>query len=108
MAIEKEDLSTTTTRLRLHGACTVYEVAAMQTDLLAAVQDFQRVEMDLSQVDDLDTAGLQLLMVCKQESRRLGHEMSIVAHSNAVVGVFEFLNLAAFFGDPLVLPATGG
>ncbi len=107
MTIEQENLSEATTRLQVQGAVTIYEVAALQQDLLAAVQAFRRVERDLSKVDDLDTAGIQLLMVCKQESRRLGHEMSIIAHSNTVVGVFEFLNLAGFFGDPLVLPAKG-
>ncbi len=108
MAVEREVVSATVERLRIQGGLTVYEAPALYQELLDSVRRCSRVEVDLSAVDDLDTAGLQVLMICKRESRRLSHELQMLAHSNAVVQAFEFLNLAAFFGDPLVLPATGG
>ncbi len=108
MAVAREILSTTAERLRIQGGLTVYEAPALYQELLDSVRRCSRVEVDLSAVDDVDTAGLQVLMICKREARRLSHELLMLAHSNAVVQTFEFLNLAAFFGDPLVLPAAGG
>ncbi len=107
MALEQQEIRQGVVRLQMQGAMTVYDAVALKEGLLLAVRNHQRTELDLSQVDDLDTAGIQLLMMIKQEARRLGHDLHIVAHSNIVVQLFEFLNLAGFFGDPLVIPATG-
>ncbi|NNM51516.1 MAG: STAS domain-containing protein [Pseudomonadales bacterium] len=103
--MHQEALAEGTVRLRIQGGLSVYDAAAIKRALVDAVHQHARVELDLSTVDDLDTAGVQLLMLAKQESLRQQHEMHIVAHSDAVISVFEFLNLAAFFGDPLVLLA---
>lgn len=65
-------------------------------------------EIDLSAVTELDSAGLQLLMLAKKLATAHGRELQLVAHSAAVVEVFELLNVAAQFGDPLVLPARAG
>lgn len=62
-------------------------------------------EIDLSAVTELDSAGLQLLMLAKRLATAQGRELQLVAHSAAVIEVFELLNVAAQFGDPLVLPA---
>lgn len=105
MEMHQEALAEGTVRLRIQGGLSVYDAAAIKRALVDAVHQHARVELDLSTVDDLDTAGVQLLMLAKQESLRQQHEMHIVAHSDAVISVFEFLNLAAFFGDPLVLLA---
>jgi hypothetical protein len=32
-------------------------------------------------------------------------ELHLVAHSQAVLEAFELLDLAAYFGDPLVMPS---
>ena len=62
-------------------------------------------EIDLSAVTELDSAGLQLLMLAKKLAAAQGRELHLVAHSAPVIEVFELLNVAAHFGDPLVLPA---
>ncbi len=105
MEIHQETCGEATVRLSMQGGLNIYEATALKQALVDAVHQHDRVELDLSAVDDLDTAGVQLLMLAKQESLRQQHELHIVAHSEAVVSVFEFLNLAAFFGDPLVLLA---
>ena len=63
------------------------------------------MELDLSQVTEIDTAGIQLLMLAKRESMKRGKELRIVAHSPAVSELMDFYNIAGFFGDPLVIPA---
>ena len=44
-------------------------------------------------------------MLVKREARRLDKEAQIVAHSEAVREVLDLYNMAAAFGDPLLIPA---
>lgn len=91
------------TRLAIAGEMTIYRAAELKSLLLDAVTSHGHVELDLSEVSELDTAGLQLLMLAKQVARQRRHELRLHGHSPAVLEVFELLNVAAFFGDPLVI-----
>ena len=73
--------------------------------MIDAVAEGERIELDLSGVERMDSAGCQLLMLAKREASAGGKTLSIVAHSPAVQSLIEFYNLAAWFGDPLVVPA---
>ena len=81
--------------------------ADLLADLTAQmVRTAMNSEIDLSGVAEIDTAGFQLLMLVKREARRLGKEAQIIAHSEAVRDVLDFYNMAAEFGDPLLIPAN--
>lgn len=84
---------------------TIYNAFDLKRQLVEAVHQPQILELDLSQVQEMDTAGFQLLVLAKRESLRLGHPLRIVAHSPAVRDVIDFYNMVAYFGDPLVIPA---
>ncbi len=94
------------TRLAVDGDLTIYHAAEIKQHLIDGVRGNGVLELDLSHVGEIDTAGLQLLALAKRESAKQAHELHIVGHSLAVRAVIEFLNLAAFFGDPLVIPAS--
>ena len=85
---------------------TIYNAAAQKQRLLDALLATDRLEIDLSAVSEIDTAGFQLLVLVKREARRLEKEALIVAHSEAVREVLDFYNMAATFGDPLLIPAA--
>lgn len=91
--------------LILDGAMTIYNAAEIKSQLIGALNTAPILELDLSHVGEMDTAGFQLLVLAKRESLRLGRTLHIVGHSPAVQEVIEFFNMAAFFGDPLVIPA---
>jgi len=84
---------------------TIYNAAPLKQRLLDALHGSERLEIDLSAVAEIDTAGFQLLVLLKREARRLDKEAHIVAHSEAVREVLDFYNMAAAFGDPLLIPA---
>ncbi|WP_420474666.1 STAS domain-containing protein [Noviherbaspirillum sp. ST9] len=90
--------------LRLEGEMSIYKAAELKQTLLAAVPAAGTLEADLSGVTEMDTAGLQLLMLVKKTAQERGVDLKLVNHSPAVVDVFELLNLGTFFGDPLVIP----
>lgn len=94
---------------RIEGELTIYQAAELKDALLgalAALPEQAALELDLSDVTECDTAGVQVLMVLKRAARAQGRELHLRGHSPAVLEVFELLNLAAYFGDPLVIAAS--
>lgn len=92
-------------RLTLNQDLTIYHAEALKDALMATLGHGATIELDLSQITEIDTAGIQLLILLKRESQHLGLQLDIVAHSPVVRELIEFYNLAAYFGDPLVIPA---
>ncbi|CAK0753556.1 phospholipid transport system transporter-binding protein [Gammaproteobacteria bacterium] len=90
-------------RLRLEGDLTIYEAAALKTPLLAALEEEPTLEIDLSGVEELDTAGLQLLLLLKFEAQAGNRHVRFIQHSTAVREVLDLCDLAALFGDPIVI-----
>ena len=93
-------------RLSLNQDLTIYHALDQKNLLLDALATADDLELDLLQVGDMDTAGLQLLILLKKEAQRAGKHVAIVAHSQAVRSVIDYCNLAAELGDPLVIPAA--
>ncbi|OIP17305.1 MAG: anti-sigma factor antagonist [Comamonadaceae bacterium CG_4_9_14_3_um_filter_60_33] len=86
--------------LRIEGELTIFRAMELKPILLA----MPPVDViDLSGVTDLDTAGVQLLMLAKETALAAQRDVKLVAHSPAVIEVFELLNVAAYFGDHLVM-----
>jgi anti-anti-sigma factor len=93
-------------RLTLHGDLTIYHADEIKKRLINAIRGGAVLELDLSQVGEMDAAGFQLLALAKRESLGFDHSLRIIGHSPVVREVIEFLNMVAFFGDPLVIPAS--
>lgn len=91
--------------LRIEGELTIFRAMELKPVLLAT----PAVDVvDLSGVTELDTAGVQLLMLAKKSALAQRRDIKLVAHSPAVLEVFELLNVAAFFGDHLVMDSRHG
>lgn len=92
-------------RLAFLEDLTIYHAMEQKQQLMAALDVPGPLELDLSQVGEMDTAGLQLLILAKREAARLDKNLAIVAHSPVVRQTLDFCNLAAFFGDPVIITA---
>jgi anti-sigma B factor antagonist len=82
-----------TTGLRLDGDVTVQFAAEHKTFLLSALHTAQTLELDLSGVVELDTAGLQLLLLLKREAQGLGKTLRLEAPSGAVQEILALARL---------------
>ncbi len=89
--------------LTIEGEMTIYQAAEQHGQLQAALQADKVLELNLAGVTELDTAGLQVLMMAKKTAQRDGRTLQLVAHSAAVQEVFEMLRVASYFGDPMVM-----
>lgn len=60
-------------RLRIEGEMTIYSAAAIAGRIIAAVTESSgAASLDLSQVSDIDTAGLQILLMARKLARARG------------------------------------
>jgi anti-anti-sigma factor len=93
-------------QISLDGEITIYRAAEIKSLLLDAVAQDLTLEIDLGQVSEIDTSGVQLLMLAKRAAQARERDVRLVGHSPAVIEVFELLNLSSFFGDT-ILAAPG-
>jgi anti-anti-sigma factor len=89
--------------LRLEGELTIYSVTEARDLLCAALDEHPALQLNLAGIEELDTAGVQLLAWIKQEAKRRGKALVLFAHSPAVVEVFDLLQVAGLFGDSILL-----
>lgn len=94
----------------VHGELNIYSAAQVREELLHSLGSHRQLEIDLGAVSDLDSTGVQILLVLKREAQRLGKQLAFIHHSPAVREVLDLLNLVGELGDPLVIPldAQGG
>lgn len=92
--------------LPLEGGLSIYSATEHMSLLMHALAPNTEVELDLSAVDELDCAGLQLLILAKQEAGRMGCDLRLSNHSPAVIEAFELSGLGTFFGDPILIKPT--
>ncbi|MPQ58734.1 lipid asymmetry maintenance protein MlaB [Duganella sp. FT27W] len=85
------------------GEINIYRAADLKLEVLQTLRAAPVLEIDLAGVTELDTAGLQVLMLAKRTASIEQRELRLRNHSPAVVDVVEMLNLGAFFGDAVLI-----
>ena len=92
-----------TARVALTGELTIYSAAEVKAGLAEAMAVASEIEVDLSGVTEMDTAGLQLMLIAK---RNPGKEVRFTNHTPAVLRLVDLANLGGMLGDPLVIAAS--
>lgn len=82
--------------LQLVGELTIYTVTQAKAEIIERLQP--GMALDLGGVEELDTAGVQLLVWLKRRQ-----PIPFIHHSQAVVEVLDLLNVASVLGDPILL-----
>jgi len=94
--------------LCITGGMTIFEAAELRDRLSAALTAVpQGLAVDLSGVEEVDTAGIQLLIALKRQAVKEGKALEYCLHSAAVLGVIDLLNLAGVLGDPVLVASAG-
>ena len=90
--------------IAINDEMSIYTAAEQKARLLDCFSSCQDLELDLSEVSEIDSAGLQLLLMLKKQASADHKVVRYINHSLPVVEVIELLNLATSFGDPIVIP----
>lgn len=85
------------THVSLAGDVTIFFVAGAKAQLLQYVHDYAYLEVDLEEVASMDMAGLQLLMMLKNEGQKKSHTIVFSTHSQAIKALAALLHLDEFF-----------
>ena len=95
-------MSTTSTCLRIEGELTIYRAAELAVAMKAALAEVPgggAFELDLSDVTEMDSAGVQLLIAARRSAQESGRTLRLAGSSPAVAEVFQTLQLASHFSD---------
>ena len=85
------------------GELTIYTALELKDKLLTGLSTTEELELDLSEVSEIDAAGLQLLIMIKKQAAISGKVLRFTGHSPVVVELLDLSGLAGFFGDPLLM-----
>lgn len=91
-------------RIVVDGELTVSTVMALKSDLLFPLTKYNEIEIDLTGVSEIDSSGLQLLILAKTEAIMRGKSLRIPSHGSAVLALCGLYNLKGFFSDPALIP----
>lgn len=81
-------------QLALRGSLTIFQAAERKPELLHALTLAQRVVvLDMSAVDEIDTAGIQLLLLLRRELDASARRLELGPCSPAVLSALDLLQL---------------
>lgn len=87
-------------QIAIEGEMTIYHAVALKRQILDSINNGSDVSLDLSRVTELDTAGMQLLMMARQEAQHHGRSAQLLAPSAAVRDALELYNLGSWLDSP--------
>jgi anti-sigma B factor antagonist len=93
------------TRIDIEGELSIFTAAALRQRLLDALDAGPEVEVDLSRVSEIDSAGVQLMVAAKREAAARSQSLRFTGHSPAVFDILELCDLAGHLGDPVLISA---
>ena len=80
--------------LRVQGEMTIYRAGELATSILSKLKKKpSAARLDLSEVTEIDSAGLQILLMANRMAMAAGSRLQLVAPSACVVEVLALCNL---------------
>lgn len=96
----EQAMKSTNEALRVQGEMTIYRASEVAQTLFAAVRDHDGdVSLDLSEVSEFDTAGLQLVLMARRLAEADGRRLDVVQPSECVSEVLNLCNVAVSTGS---------
>ena len=90
-------------RIAIKGEFSIFSAAALRQQLLDALDTGEEVEVDLSAVSEMDSAGMQLMVAAKKEASVRNKALRFTGHSPVVFELVELCDLSGHLGDPLLI-----
>lgn len=85
-------------RMKVSGVMSIYSAGLLRAQLIEPLRRRERLELDLSGVQEFDSAGVQLVYLLKREVEGLDGMFVLGEKSEAVRQVFGFYRMADDMG----------
>jgi len=100
MALEIEDNS-----IKTEGLCsvvfdedlTIYAIEALKQEMSKALETYKRFELNLASVEEIDSAGIQLLLGLQREIKCQDKELKLTVMSAPVTKLMKMYGLIESF-----------
>ena len=88
------------TEIKVKGNCVIQELEPLQKIMLDTIEsERSSVQIDLSEVEAIDTAGVQLLTVCRINALEKGKTFQITSVSEPVREALKLTGLGSMLED---------
>lgn len=89
----------------VRGEFNIFTAEGNKERLLQAIRHAKapEIEVDLSDVTEIDSSGLQLMVMAKREAAENGKGLRFIGHSAPVLDLIDLCGLSGFFGDPILI-----
>lgn len=89
---------------KIAGEATIYNAAELKARLVSTLIDSKEMKLDLTEVIEIDTAGLQILLMLQREAKETGRALQVGGIS---APVREMLRLYGLEGTLAVAAEAG-
>ena len=96
MEIQKQLVNNACT-LKINGELKIYEVATCKDEIFKDFSQYKSLELDLSELEDIDVSGMQLLMLLKKEAEKKQLTFKIISASTPTKKLLELFQLTDWF-----------
>ena len=94
------DILLESTGMKIKGNCVIQELLPLQKTMLEIINsERSSIEIDLSEVEAIDTAGVQLLAVCRKNALEIGKTFRIASTSESVSDALNIPGLESMLED---------
>ncbi len=93
-------------QVKISGEITIFEAKILYEECVRFVTNAQCIECDLSEVSEIDSAGLQVLVALKKYAIEKKFNFSLINHSESVQALLDLSQLVNFFGDPVLIKSN--
>lgn len=87
--------------LTIKGNLTIREAGEIKEKFVKVLKEKSAAKVDLSEVNECDTAGAQLLLAFKKEAAKENLKIRFVNHSEAVLHCLDLYGLIGLLADPI-------
>jgi anti-anti-sigma factor len=84
-------------KLTIEDDMTIYSINEIKSAISHEIELYQKFELDLRSVEEIDTAGIQLILALRRELISKSKEFKISAVSDVVTKLFKSYSINSLF-----------
>lgn len=81
---------------------TIYEAMDVHAIFLETLAAYKKIKVDLSEVAEIDSSGLQLMLALKNDAKQQGKKVKFIAPSEDVMSLINLFDMTHDFAKSLV------